>query len=456
MRSLSLQVAPHLGRRKGLEQALRDAIQSGRLVPGSVLPSTRALASDLGYSRATVVAAYEQLRTEGYLISTQGIGTTVAHFRLPEDSGTSPKLSRGTYDADFRPGAPAMDSFPRQQWHRSAGKVMTAAPDDVFGYPDPRGVHQLRSALADYLARARDVITSTRAVRVLGGYGSAVSFLGEALRRRGVTRVGVEDPTLLFTHKLLSDAGVTPVPIPVDKEGIDVDALQESSVGAVFVTPSNQYPLGIPMSSERKASLVAWAKATDGWIIEDDYDGEFCYGSRPAESLQALEPDRVVYAGTASKSLAPGVRLGWLIVPAELRTDVDAVIKNRGAPSALVQLTLADFIDRGQFDAHMRSTRKVYRARKAALVESLAPMFPSLWSETDLAGLHLTFHLPQQTDVKKLVGDAHESDLGLVSLASHCADVQFPPALVLGYSRPAEHQFRRSLDRLVGFLDERL
>ncbi len=460
MRDLALRIDENLGRRAGLERALRDAVRSGRLPAGSTLPSSRALALDLGYARATVVAAYEQLSAEGYLATRAGVGTVVAELRVPQPEAPPTPEGRPRLLADFRPGEPDTSSFPRQRWLRSARRALATATDESLGYPDPRGLPVLRVALAEYLARTRAVEVGPNAVSIFGGFAASIAMLGEVFRGLGIDEVAVEDPTLFIVRDLLELAGVRPVPIPVDDEGLRVDLLEATGARAVVVTPAHQYPLGVLMSAERRNALVDWAHANDGWIVEDDYDGEFRYGGRPIGALQGLDPDRVIYAGTASKSLIPGLRLSWLVVPRPLRRDLARVKHLRGLTSVLDQLTLADFITSGDLDRHLRSSRATYRARRRALVDALSPIVPLASDAAESAGLHVTVRLPATVDDERLVHLAADHAIGLLSLSSHVAGggaaadagVDLGPGLVLGFSRPPGHAFATGLDDLAKFL----
>ena len=271
--------------RAGIENRLRELIRSGAIRAGAPLPSTRGLASDLGVARSTVVAAYEQLAAEGYLRTSQGKPTVVAEV----GSASRPEVDRNPFGDppkyDFRAGEPEAGSFPRREWLRSTRRVLATATDDVFGYADPRGRLELREALADYLARARMVNVDAAAVRVYASFSSTLGFLGQLAVRRNIERIAVEQPMLPFHRSILQSAGVDVVPIKVDEDGLSADLLAEHKVGAVMVTPANQHPLGVTMSSQRRQALVQWARTTNGFIIEDDYDGEFRYDRRPILSL---------------------------------------------------------------------------------------------------------------------------------------------------------------------------
>ena len=319
MRELQLDLPTGPGRRLAVERSLRAAIRAGRLAAGTKLPSSRVLADDLGVSRSTVVGAYEQLTAEGFLISEHGRATTVASITsvATRDHDENPMGATPTWD--FRPGEPDASAFPRQAWLRSLRRTLSGAPDEVFGYPDPRGRSELRSTLADYLGRTRSVLAEPAAVFVYGGFASALGFLLPALASLGHRRLAVEQGLLRMHRQIIRLSGMEIDVVEVDDAGIRVDGLCRTQARAVLTTPAHQYPFGATLSPSRRAELVAWADDRQGVIIEDDYDGEFRYDRRPIGALQALSPERVVYAGTARKSLGAGLRLGWLVVPDDLR-----------------------------------------------------------------------------------------------------------------------------------------
>jgi GntR family transcriptional regulator/MocR family aminotransferase len=440
-------------RRQTLESELRSAIRSGRLVSGAGLPSTRALAADLGVARSTVVAAYEQLCAEGYLIAARGSGTIVADVRIERDEHDEPDPFGPAPLHDFRPGEPDASSFPRQAWMRSLRRVVTQTPDASFGYPDPRGVLELRHAMAGYLARTRTVEASTAAVHIVGGFAAGLGFIGDALRRSGVRRIAVEDPSLPFHVDVLRLAGLRTVAVPVDAEGIDVDHLEHTDVGAVVTTPAHQYPTGATMSAARRADLIAWARRCDAWVVEDDYDGEFRYDRRPIGALQGLAPDRVIYSGTASKALAPALRLGWLVVPEGFRPDMLRSIHARGGVSAIEQLALADFVGTGALDRHVRQMRNRYRDRSERVRGVLAAAAPWLDVAPSSAGLQLMARLgPHSPTEGAILAAADTASVGLLGLQTHHGATTTGPGLSIGFSRPAEHHFPTALARLGDLL----
>lgn len=452
---LQLDVAGGVGSRSSLETALREAIRTGRLVADAVVPSTRSLAADLGLSRSTVVAAYEQLAAEGYLRAEHGSATRVAALLATTPAPAEVDLFGPTPLHDFRPGEPDVSSFPRARWLRSVRRVLNDTPDDVLGYPDPRGVDELRSALAEYLGRTRTVVAEPPGVHVVGGYGGGLGFLAQAFRRQGIERIAHEDPMFPpHTHALRS-SGLETVPIPLDAEGIDIELLRLAGVGAVVVTPAHQYPTAITMSARRRTEIIDWARDQDAWIVEDDYDGEFRYDRRPIGSLQGLGPDRVVYGGTASKSLSPALRIGWLVVPEPLRADLLRVINVRAGVSAIDQLALADFVQRSELDRHVRLMRAVYRRRNDALRAVLGDAAPWLELGDGAAGLHLIAHLRSgRLDEAAVLAATDAASVGLVGLTTHHRSAAAGEGFAIGFSRPPDHHFPAALQRLSEVFSE--
>ena len=446
---LQLDVAAGVGRRVALETAIRSAIRSGRLASGAGIPSSRSLAADLGLSRSTVVAAYEQLVAEGYLRSAHGSATRVASLRTPSPPAAETDFFGPSPLHDFRPGEPDGSSFPRTRWLRSIRRVLSESADPVLGYADPRGVPELRAALSSYLGRTRTVDANPSAIRIVGGYGAGLGFLADTFRRRGIERVAIEDPMLPFYTHVLRTCGLTTVPIPIDAEGIDIDQLRRSDVGAAVVTPAHQYPTGVTMSARRRTELVDWALDRSAWIIEDDYDGEFRYDRRPIGSLQGLSPDCVIYAGTTSKSLSPALRLGWLVVPEQLRNDLLHVTSVRGGVSAIDQLALADFIERGELDRHVRLMRTTYRRRNDELRNMLAEVAPWLDLSEGAAGLHLMARLASpDLDEATVLAAADAASVGLFGLTTHHRSDAAGAGFAIGFSRPPEHHFPTALEQL--------
>lgn len=473
---LRLDLAGGTGARAGLERALREAVRVGRLAPGTRLPSSRVLAKDLGLARNTVAEAYGQLVAEGWLTARQGSGTHVADGRRPsgpparpgrvqatvprrtdrdtrggrlaETAGILPDPERFTYD--LRPGSPDLSSFPRAAWGAAARRALAAAPHEAFGYTDPRGRPELREALAAYLGRVRGVRTRPELLMVCSGFVQAAGLLGRVLRAGGARSVAVEALGYPHTVEILRTARLAPVLLPVDDDGAQVDAL-DHGVDAALLTPAHQFPSGSPLSPERRTATVAWARATGGVIVEDDYDGEFRYDRQPVGALQGLAPEHVVYAGTASKSLAPGLRLAWLALPPALVEPVldEKRLADHHSP-VLDQLTLAELIASGAYDRHVRRMRLHYRRRRDRLVSALAERAPAVQVSGIAAGLHAVLRLPPGTPAAEVVAAARARGLGLQSLDDFGG--RDTEELVVGYGTPPEHAFAGALDALCALL----
>lgn len=432
-----------------IEASLRGAIIDGRLAPGTRLPSSRALAAELGCARATVVAAYEQLVAEGYLLAKVGAGTTVASVGRPVTLD-APEPDLGVF-TDLLPGEPDPSSFPRRAWATTMRKVMQSSPDSLFTYGDRQGLTDLRVALAGYLARSRSVVVDPGRIVIFGGFASALSTLSATFAAVGVTCVAVEDPGLPPHVRVVRAGGVDIVPVPVDHDGISVDDLEDAK--AVLCTPAHQFPTGVVLSATRRARLVQWAREHDAWIVEDDYDGEFRYDRRPLGAMQGLDPDRVVYGGTASKSLAPGLGIAWLVLPASLLEPVlDTKRRRRDAVSTIEQAALAAFIGSGQFDRHIRSQRLQYRRRRDALVRLLATRTDLLDLTGVSAGLHVTAFLRGREE-RDILDTALQRGIAMFGLGNHRIALPHRQGLVIGYSRSPAHSFPASLDALAGVLD---
>ena len=434
-----------------LERALRAAVRDGRLAPASALPSTRALASQLGVSRGIVVEAFEQLAAEGYLATRPGGATRVA--RIPTSAPTRARVVDETAFAfDFRPGRPDVTEFPRSAWARSLRRVLATAPSDRLTYLQGRAVPELGAALATYLNRVRGTATEPADVVVSTGFAQGLALTARVLRAHGAHVIAVEDPSDREYRTTIRDAGLQWVGIPVDAGGLRVDELAASGADAVVVTAAHQYPTGGVLPPERRSALVEWARTRDATIIEDDYDAEFRYDREPIGAIQGLDPDRVVYAGSASKTLAPGLRLGWLLVPPGL---VDEIVAAKQAvdmgSAALDQLAFADFLDRGELDRHLRRMRPIYRARRDALLASLARHLPDLEPVGASAGLHVLAWLPDGLDDDSIVVAAAGEGIAVAGVTSRRI-VPGRPGLIFGYGTIQESAIDSGIRRLAAVI----
>ena len=439
-------------RRAGLERALRDAVRSGRLAPGERLPSSRALAQDLGIARNTVADAYGQLVAEGWLEAKQGSGTRVAGHGPPAEarSPVAPAADRAPR-FDLRAGAPDLSSFPRAAWLAAARRALNAAPDGALDYGDPQGRPELRQALAAYLSRARGVDVDADRLVVCSGFAQGLALLCEALRARGVRTLAVEAYGLEAFRTIASARGLRMAALPVDEHGARIAELTDA--GAALLTPAHQFPLGAPLAPARRTQAIEWAADTGSVVIEDDYDGEFRYDRQPVGAMQARAPEHVVYAGTASKTLAPALRLGWLVLPAELVGDVVAAKALTEPTSVLDQLTLAELIGSGAYDRHVRRRRLANRRRRDRLVATLRRAAPEARIAGIAAGLHALAILADGESEADAVARAAARGVAVAGLESYRASGQaHPPALVVGYGRPPAHAYTAAIERLAAVL----
>jgi GntR family transcriptional regulator/MocR family aminotransferase len=431
---------PAGGRRAGLERALRTAIRSGRLAPGTRLPATRALAVELGIARGTVAAAYDQLVAEGYLTARTGSGTTVAVLPSPVPfSGVAAAPAPPRFD--LRPGSPDVSAFPTAAWLRATRRALSGTPPATFDYGDPRGHPRLRAALADYLGRARGVLAHPDRIVVTSGYVQALSLLA------GLHRVvAMEDPGLAFHRAVVRRAGARVVPLPVDGAGARTDLL-ESTVDAVVLTPAHQYPTGVTLAPDRRRFVVDWG----GLVIEDDYDGEFRYDRQPVGAVQGVAPEQVAYVGSAAKTLGPALRLGWVVLPERLVEPVVEAKRHTDVHTEVIgQLALAELITSHAYDRHVRAARSRYRARRDLLLARLrgTPV------RGVAAGLHALVALstggPSERDV---LTEAARRGLALGDLGSHWhGPGDHPQGLIVGYGTPSGSRYPAALDLLARVL----
>ncbi|MCF3964989.1 aminotransferase-like domain-containing protein, partial [Streptomyces fuscigenes] len=364
---------------------------------------------------------------------------------------------------DLLPGTPTLANFPRAQWLAAARRALAAAPSEAFGYGDPRGRAELRTALAGYLARARGVDADPDRIVVCAGFEHGLRLIGSVLAARGVRAVAVEQYGVPQYFALLSSAGLRVPSLPADERGTRTQALGAFAAserpGAVLLTAAHQFPTGTALTPERRAEVVDWARATGGLVLEDDYDGEFRYDRQPVGALQSLDPERVVYFGTTSKSLAPALRLGWMVLPTAVTAEVVAA---KGAvnwtPGAIDQLTLAEFITSGAYDRHVRAQRLRYRRRRDQLVRAVAERAPHLRVTGIAAGLHAVLELPPGTE-ESVTSAAAWQGLAVEGLSTFAhgdarerPEVRDRDALVVGYATPPDSAWAGALDALCRVL----
>ena len=446
--------------RTQLEAGLREAIRSGRLQGGERLPSSRELAKELGVSRGLVQECYGQLLSEGYLTSQTGSATRVAPGAYP----AAPEPVRRPEPpprliADFRSAVPDLASFPRGDWvwatREACGSVAT--PD--LDYGDPRGSAVLRGVLAGYLRRVRAAAADPGQVIVSTGFAQGIVLVLRALAGAGVRCVALEDPgygsaETSETVRAVGAIGVRVVHVPVDDLGVDVGAVAASGAQAVVVTPAHQSPTGVVLAARRRHALVDWAQRTGGFIIEDDYDSEFRYDKEPVGVLQGLAPGHVFTIGTASKALAPAVRLGWVLAPPSLAGAVaeEKRISDRGS-ATLDQLALAALLESGRYDRHLRRMRALYASRRARLIAVLARHAPAIRLTGLAAGFHAVAHLPAAADEQAVVAAARERRVGLYGMGDFRAvRAAGPPQLVLGFGQVGERAIEPGIAAVADLL----
>jgi GntR family transcriptional regulator / MocR family aminotransferase len=467
-----------------IEDQLRGSIRSGTLRPQSELPSTRDLARQLGISRRVVVDAYGQLAAEGYLSLRQGARPRVSGYAAPRapaapaappappapaapaapaappapTAPTAPEApardSASEHDTapryDFRPSVPDVSGFPRGAWLRALRHAVTTASDASLGYGDPLGVMELRTALSDYLGRVRGVAAEPERVVITNGYTQSLGLVCHALAAAGARRIAHEDPNNPEDRYVARRAGLEPVPIGVDDLGIRVNELERAQVDAVVVTPAHQHPMGVVMTSERRAALVSWLRHRPAVAIEDDYDAEYRYDRAAIGALQGLDPDRVVYAGSASKTLAPALRLGWLVVPSALVGAIreQKLLSDRGT-AGIEQLAFAEFLRRGELDRHLRRMRARYRARRDALIDALAEILPEATISGVAAGLHVTVCLTEADDDGAIREQAGLRRIAIETMSDFSAGTAAQtPTLMLGYAQMSEPAIRAGVHAL--------
>ena len=439
--------------RTSLEMSLRDAIRSERLHAGTRLPSTRSLAVDLGVARNTVVEVYGQLVAEGWLSATVGSATSVSDRSAPHGAPVAAAdFSPGgcVTDYDLRGGIPDVSAFPRRAWLAAARRALTRAPDSAFSYQDRRGRPELRAALADYLARVRGVHVHADQIIICLGAMHGLRLIGKALKAQGATTWATESYGLKWHRQAVTELGLHLRVIDVDDQGADIE--QAGDAGSVLLSPAHQFPLGVALSPQRRHAAIHWAKTNDSIVIEDDYDGEFRHDRRPVGALQSLSPEHVIYVGTASKSLAPALRLGWIAAPPRL---VQPLLKaksiSEGHNGILDQLTLAELITTGEYDTQVRRNRIRYRRRRDSLMTMLG-RFPTLTVTGIAAGMHVLVELPPRVSESDVCNFAQKLGLTLEGLSRYSADrarPQHPPALVIGYGAPSDHAFPEAIELLA-------
>ena len=433
-RWLALEPAPGETLRAALARTLRDAIRDGALREGVRLPSSRALAEGLGVSRGVVSDAYGQLEAQGFLVTRARAAPRVAG--VPQRELASRHAAETPVPApryDLTPTTPDVTLFPLARWVAAAQHVARRASTATLDYRDPGGELTLREALADHLGRTRGVVGDPEQIVVVQGTAQGIDLVLRVLQARGATRIAVEDPSHTTQHERIRSFGLELVAQPVDEHGLVVAGLDAD---AVLVTPAHQFPTGCVLSGERRRELLAWTRERGGLIVEDDYDAEFRYDRAPVRALQGVAPQQVVQLGTVSKTLAPALRLGWVVAPAELVDDVRGTkrLVDDFSP-ALDQLTLAELLARGDYARHVRRARAAYRRRRDRLLVELAAHLPEVAVEGVAAGVHVLLRLPQDVDDAAIADAAARAGIAVPPLSAFRVRPAADGGLVVGYGR---------------------
>ena len=420
-----------------LERTLRDAIREGSLRAGVALPASRRLAEQLGVSRGVTSDAYAELEAQGYLqvtprrppVVADVAGARPAAVDVEEPVEVQPRF-------DMTPTTPDVSLFPRRVWASALATAVREAPAAALDYGDPRGSLPLREKLADELGRTRGLICDPAQIIVVQGASQGVDLALRVLRDESARRIAVEDPSLDRQQDQVAGVGLELSAVPVDHHGLIVDGLDAA---AVIVSPAHQFPTGAVLSGARRRELIAWSRKTGGLVIEDDYDAEFRYDREPVRALQGLHPDGVLYIGTTSKTLAPALRLGWLVVPAPLLEQFAAVkaLLDDFSPT-LEQLAFAGMLERGHYQRHIRRARAVYRARRDALVAALAAHIPGLRVGGVAAGLSVVLYLPAGSDDVEIERASSEAGIRVEALSRYAIEDRGDRGLVIGYGRMHE------------------
>ena len=462
--------------RAQLEASLREAIRGGRLRAGERLPSSRELARELSVSRGMVQECYGQLLAEGYLTSRTGSATRVAGISGQQAgdqamagpavlSPPAPPPGRHPPEppliADFQPGVPDLSSFPRTDWAWAVKQACIQAASADLGYGDPRGSSELREVLAGYLRRVRAAAASPERMIISTGFAQGINLVLHALARQsGMTRVAFEDPGYGSakddeTVRAALAVGIDVTYVPVDEQGLVVSELAASGAQAVVVTPAHQSPTGVVLSPPRRHALTDWARRGGGYVIEDDYDSEFRYDKEPVGALQGLAPDQVFLLGTASKALAPAVRLGWVHAPSALASAIAAEkeMSDRGS-CTIDQLALATLLTTGRYDRHLRRMRTVYAARRAALTDAFARHAPRVKLTGLAAGFHAVAPLLPGADERAVIAAARDRQVGLHGMGAYHGnpDTAAPPALVMGFGNVRERAIEPAIAGVADLL----
>jgi len=457
---IKLQRQGEVSLKRQIYLALREQITGGRIKAGEALPSTRELANQLAVSRNTVCEAYEMLAAEVFVISSQGSPTRVAEglciekttdFQIAGEPSRSPRSVR----ADFRTGRPDLRHFPRLQWYQLMRRTYEGMPLDQFGYTGPEGLPRLREEIAAWLFRSKGLVIDPRDIFITAGATHGLHLIAEFLVQDG-KEILIEDPCHTGMLRVLRSKRCPVHPVPVDEQGMRVEYLAGKRAGAVYVTPSHQYPLGGILPAGRRAALIRFAGKNNAYIVEDDYDSEFRYCGEPVAPLYSLDPQRVIYVGTFSKVLFPALRIGYVVLPRQLqerwkylRTHAD--VQN----PPFEQAALAEYMRSRKMDRHIRKMRRLYGERRQVLLQALETTFGKVWRPWgDAAGLHIAVEFPGRRFDGDFVEQGRQRGIVVTPVEYHSVSKgKHLDKLLLGYGHLAPDEIRRGVLLLHEFME---
>ncbi len=442
-------------------ETLKELMLSGQLKGGDFLPSTRELAKQLKVSRNTVCEAYDLLIAEGYIVSKQGAPTRVVEgLSIDRAHYSPPKLERPVVQkiaVSFRTGRPDLEQFPKFLWKQLISNAYEALPLDAFGYSGPDGLPVLRDEISAWLFRSRGVNVSSEDIFITAGATHGLHLIAEMLCGNG-KKILMEDPCHVGMLGTFINKGCDIIPIPVDAEGMQTDNLPKyKDIDTIYTTPSHQFPLGGILPASRRTSLIRYARENDLYIIEDDYDSEFRYAGDVIAPLYSLDPQRVIYVGTFSKSVFPALRIGYVILPNELQKQWRKLRTHTDVQNpTFEQAALAEFLVTRKFDRHVQKMRKIYGQRRQVLLESLKMIFgDNLTAYGDSAGLHVAIDFPGMQFDQAFIKKCLQNGLYIAPVENHCiVKNQHQSKLLIGYGHLEQDAIRNGVELLSESMKE--
>lgn len=458
MLGIVLSKSSGLSLKRQIYQEIKERILTGALKASEALPSTRALCSELSVSRNTVCEAYDMLIAEGFVINRQGAQTKVAEGLILIPTETAPQIiapKSRTYTADFRTGRPDLREFPKFLWQQLLHKAALDIPTESYGYTSPQGIPELRFEIASWLYRSRGISVNINDIFITSGATHALHLIAELIcpDNKGII---MEDPCHTGMLRTFINKGCPIIPIPVDEFGMKTECLRSfDNIGALYVTPSHQFPLGGIMSATRRTALIRYASLSDIYIIEDDYDSEFRYTGEPITPLYSMDPTRVIYVGTFSKTVFPALRIGFAILPQPLHNKWRDLRKHADVQNPIFdQLALTEFMSTRKFDRHIRKMRKLYGERRLVLLDGMTKMFGDQWRTFgDAAGLHLAIEFDGLCFDDEFKKSCLSAGINVMPMDAHSIEKgRHISKLLIGYGHLQAEEIRIGIKHLHDFV----